>query len=211
MTTLQKEHFLYGEGDAWYRRNKAIVDYGPDDPIIRAIKELSDPPKAILEIGCSDGGRLRAIKEFLPSAKMSGVEPSVEALLANAVLRNVDFDLVRSTADDLPFNDSVFDLVIFGFCLYLLDRSDLFKAVAEADRVLADKGNLIIYDFQPQGPRRRPYKHLDGVTSFKMDYPDLFCANPAYEIVRVMWHKADTEAATTLHKDVLVGYREDAG
>jgi adenylyltransferase/sulfurtransferase len=39
------------------------------------------------------------------------------------------------------------DLVLFGFCLYLVDRKLISRVVAEADRVLKDTGFLGIVDF----------------------------------------------------------------
>jgi ubiquinone/menaquinone biosynthesis C-methylase UbiE len=86
------------------------------------------------------------------------------------------------TANSLKYPNEHFDVVWFGFCLYLIDRSLLTAAVAEADRVLRDNGYLVITDFDPQYPCRRKYHHLAGVQSYKADYSKLFLANPAYTL-----------------------------
>jgi len=39
------------------------------------------------------------------------------------------------------FAPEKFDLIIFGFCLYLTDWSDWFRIVAEADTVLRQAAN----------------------------------------------------------------------
>ncbi|MGB6911936.1 MAG: hypothetical protein WBE42_04170 [Pseudolabrys sp.] len=54
----------------------------------------------------------------------------------------------RATADDLSaFGPDTIDLLIYGWCLYLCDREDLFKIVTEGDRILKDSGYLVVYDF----------------------------------------------------------------
>jgi len=74
----------------------------------------------------------------------------------------------------------MFDIVVFGFCLYLCDREDLFRIAQEADRVLKPDGWLIIHDFFAKTPTRREYHHKPGLFSYKMDYRRLFDWHPAY-------------------------------
>ena len=80
----------------------------------------------------------------------------------------------------MPFGSDSFDIVIFGFCLYLCDREDLFRIAQEADRVLKKKSWLIINDFFSQTPTSSNYRHKAGLYSFKMDYRKLFDWHPAY-------------------------------
>lgn len=51
---------------------------------------------------------------------------------------------------------------------------------AEADRVLARSGWVVIHDFFTTEPQRRPYHHVPGLWSFKMDYRRLFDWHPNY-------------------------------
>ena len=44
------------------------------------------------------------------------------------------------TAEKLPFEENYFDILIFGFCLYLTDSEDLFKISSEAYRVTKKVG-----------------------------------------------------------------------
>lgn len=187
------------EGEAWWQRNRDIVDYGEDDLVMRSIKMLSTP-ESVLEIGCARGGRLEAIHR-LTGADCWGVDPAA-ASDRQPMQPCSPVTLRRGTADRLPI-ERTFDVVIFGFCLYLLDRADLFPAVAEADRVLKDGGHLLVYDFWPEHPCSRPYVHLDGLRSYKMDYSKLFLANPAYSLIRcyAVGLVGDREAAHTLKKN----------
>ena len=44
------------------------------------------------------------------------------------------------TADKLPFEDQSVDILVYGFCLYLCDREDMFNIAAEANRVIKSSG-----------------------------------------------------------------------
>jgi ubiquinone/menaquinone biosynthesis C-methylase UbiE len=132
----------------------------------------------ILEIGCSNGSRLQLIKEKLTEYKFFGIDPSREAIEEGK--KKYGLNLQVGTADFLPFEDSFFSIIVFGFSLYLCDRKDLFKIASETDRCLCDNGYLIIKDFQPPFPYKNDYKHLEGIFSYKMDYSRMFSWNPVY-------------------------------
>ena len=182
----QKDIFLGGEGDAWFRRNKEAMnraEYSENDTVYAAIKEvaLSEPPLdgralKLLEVGASNGLRLGRLQREL-GLKVAGVEPSSAAV---AEARTAGLNVSVGTAEQLPFPDATFDIVVFGFCLYLCDPADLFRIAAEADRVLKNTGWIIIQDFYAEAPATRPYHHFDGVYSRKMDYRTLFSWHPAY-------------------------------
>ncbi len=93
---------------------------------------------------------------------------------------NLNVELIRGTADDLPFKDEEFDIVFAGFCLYWVDRKYIMKCVSEIDRVLKTGGYVFIHDFDVKIPRMRPNKHNTDMYTFKMNYADLFLANPQY-------------------------------
>jgi SAM-dependent methyltransferase len=183
----QKDVFLQSEADAWYERNhQALVnrDFSNDDPVTAAIVEIcrlrqhagGNGKLKIVEIGCGEGKRLEWFAQNLP-VDVFGVEPSAKAV-EKACGRGISVQ--RGTADQLAFEDSTFDVVIFGFCLYLCDRQDLFKIAQEADRVLKSDAWLVISDFFAPAPVRREYHHKPGVYSYKMDYRTLFDWHPAY-------------------------------
>lgn len=186
----QKDIFLSSEGDAWYERNKEIINHKETDQIINCINELGLKPKKILEIGCSNGYRLDKLEKQYGAACF-GIDPSLEAIKeGQAAFKKIK--LSQGTADALDFPASEFDLVIIGFCLYLCDRNDLFKIAYEVDRVLADEGQIVILDFGPPFPYKNNYKYVEGVFSFKMNYASLFNWNPNYFTVysRVLAHEA---------------------
>ena len=201
----QREAFLAGEGEAWWNRNRDIVDYGDDDLVLRSVERLFTPG-SVLEIGCAKGGRLEALYR-LTGADCWGVDPAAVTGYHQPMQPRSPITLRRGTADKLPI-ERTFDIVIFGFCLYLLDRADLFPAVAEADRGLKDGGHLLVYDFWPEQPCSRPYVHCPGLRSFKMDYSKLFLANPAYSLIRcdATGKGGDRVAVHTLKKNSGLAY-----
>jgi SAM-dependent methyltransferase len=182
----QKTIFLLGEADAYFHRNAqqnahehaAALQDPCHDPIIRALIEIK--PQRILEVGASNGWRLDVARQ-LWHTKAHGIDPS-RAAVADGNTRYPSIALQVGTADALPA--ALFDCVVFGFCLYLCDRPDLFRIAAEADRVLAGGGHLVVYDFFPTAPHCNPYVHRPGIFSYKMDYAALWRWHPSYSVWR---------------------------
>jgi SAM-dependent methyltransferase len=177
----QRDVFLESEGDAWLARNPPPGTALPgSDELLLAILQLPMPQTAasikILEIGCGSGTRLAWLNRNR-GFECRGLEPSakgVEAARAQGVT------VQQGTAESLPFDAASFDIVVFGFCLYLCDREDLFRIASEADRVLRNPGWIVIRDFYSPTPTRRPYHHRAGLFSYKMDYRSLFAWHPGY-------------------------------
>lgn len=181
----QKETFLAAEADRFFARNQGIYDgesgYSKSYSVEPTILRMGIEPTSVLEIGCSNGWRLASLRERFPNARFAGIEPSAKAVEEGR--ERWGLDLRVGTADDLPFADGEFDLVIFGGCLYLCDRSDLFRIAWQADRVLADRGFLCLWDYAARVPYANDYRHTDGIRSYKMDYPSMFLWNPDYWMV----------------------------
>jgi ubiquinone/menaquinone biosynthesis C-methylase UbiE len=179
----QKDAFLESEGDAWFRRNVTATTPHPapqSDSLLREILELPArhcvPGTKVLEIGCGDGARLGWLRENR-GFDCYGIDPSPQAV---AAVQARGIAACIGTAERLPFEDQAFEIVIFGFCLYLCDREDLFRIASEADRVLRNPGWLLILDFYSPATLKREYHHRRGLFSYKMDYRTLFTWHPAY-------------------------------
>lgn len=208
----QKLVFLESEGDAWFDRNHDHVlsrDYANADRVVQALTRISkqdDKKLRVLEIGCSEGHRLLWLERNL-NVDVFGIEPSAKAV---ALAQKNGLKVQQGSADKLPFDTGSFDVVIFGFCLYLCDRDDLFAIAAEVNRVLASAAWVIILDFHSESHSARAYHHKSGLFSYKMDYRQLFAWHPSYacfshEIVGhetqgLTDNKADWEAVSILRK-----------
>jgi SAM-dependent methyltransferase len=210
--TKQRDTFAAGEGDAWFLRNADVTESVVDDRIASHVAPGGD----VLEIGCSDGRRLASLASS--TGRRVGVDPSAAAIGVGRD-RWPELELHVGSADALPV-DGPFDVVVFGFCLYLCDRELLPRIVAEGDRVLRDGGTLAIVDFDPPFPTRRAYRHRDGLWSWKMDYASLYAAFPSYVVAEKVplhhdapaWTADERErvALTILKKHVDGGYAEEA-
>jgi len=184
----QGEEFLGGEGDAWFSRNHSHVKVSPARRLLgKWCSPHKDSLGKILEIGAGNGLPLAYLCDVL-DAEGVGIEPSQKAvenwpLLRGEVVGGASASLMVGLASELPYEDKSFDLVIFGFCLYLVDRSLLYRAIAEADRVLRDGGFLCIEDFDASAPYSNSYHHRDGISSFKSDYANIFMSSGHYHLM----------------------------
>ena len=178
----QSTAFMLREGDKYYQRN--FSKSREPDHVFEAIKDNKLKPHTVLEVGCGDGWRLRRIRTDL-GAVCYGIDPSKDAINdAPQSVEKYGISCWRGTADKLVgVSDNSIDMVIYGFCLYLVDREDLFNAVAECDRVLRDGGHIVIHDFHSSRPYSRIYEHAPELKSYKQDYAALWLANPAYRMV----------------------------
>lgn len=181
MTLVQKGTFLEIEADQWFQRNRSQLSPDRGDLVTDALVGIGAKPTRVLEIGCANGWRLDRLRRRF-SCTCSGVEPSSQAIQEGRS-SFPDLDLRVGTADELPFEAGSFDLVVYGFCLYLVDPSLHLRCVAEGDRVLRDGGLLLVFDFVVPFPYHNPYAHHPGLSSYKLEFSRYFLAHPAYNLV----------------------------
>lgn len=218
MTRPVDQHDAWAAGeaaDAWFERNKPkLTGTASGDKATRLFAAHISAGQRVLEIGVANGHRLDRLRE-LSGCDGFGIDPSPAAIVDGTAKYDA-LHLAVGTAEKLGFPDGFFDAVIFGFCLYLVDRRMLAQVVAEADRVLAFGGRLMIVDFDPATPCRRPFVHHPGLWSYKMCYPNLWLANPEYVLAEKVCYSHDGEV---FHADpgervgawVLIKQEMDAG
>lgn len=195
---LQRDVFLSGEGDAWFQRNRRNhpIATPAEDLLLPALLELpleAGAATQVAEVGCGQGLRLHALAQQRGWA-VRGLDPSSDAI---AVATDLGVEAQVGTAEQLPWADNSLDLLIFGFCLYLCDRGDLFQITAEAHRVLKPQAWLGILDFWSPYQHSNPYHHKQGVKSYKTNLPAMFTWHPAYVVTD---HKL-RHHATRAHTD----------
>lgn len=176
-------------GDRYFqRRGPAMEEFAKtpyNDPIIWAVDSiktsLKDLEDNVLEIGCSNGWRLNALRG-LYGFHCFGIDPSGLAIMKGKELYP-NIDLREGIAEELPYPGEQFDIVIFGFCLYACARENLFLISAQADRVLKTGGSLIVHDFYPSVNHHNINLDYPSVRTYKMDYSTMFSWHPAYKIM----------------------------
>lgn len=95
----------------------------------------------MLDVGCGTGRAAAALAER--GSRVWGIEPSPEmAALARERVSTVKV----ASAERLPFKDGWFDRALMWLVVHLLDRP---RAFAEAHRVLAPDGRIVVATFDP--------------------------------------------------------------
>tara|TARA_B100001564_G_C20651559_1_gene677110 strand:+ start:1725 stop:2393 length:669 start_codon:yes stop_codon:yes gene_type:complete len=181
---VQRETFIQSEGDSYFKRNQKNLSKDINefylDFFIPKIKKNSK----ILEIGCSNGRILNWFQKKLPNynLELHGIDPSYESIISGTKQYN-NLQLKKGTSDNLEYQNSYFDIVLCGCFFYLIDRGLVFKTTSEIDRVLKQKGNLVIVDFDVPFPKLNNYEHNDKIKTYKNDYSKFFTGGGHYSLI----------------------------
>lgn len=183
-----KNIFKESEADQWFERNLSFFEKEErgcmlsTNTLISWLIPFKSEINNILEVGCGSGHNLNALCEKLES-KGIGIDPSKKAIsyAKEKFYKNSSF--IVGTADNINLPNHSFDLLHFGFCLYLVDRNDYYKAIAEADSLVKAGGFISIIDFDPWFNTRRNYHHKEGVSSFKTKNSQVFTSTNHYSLV----------------------------
>lgn len=176
---MQEKVIAKSEGDAWFLRNFEYLSSLNDMPIdVAFVRDTFADTKfsisEILEIGCSAGIKL-SLYQKLFDCNVAGIDPSKLAIAkAKELFPNKKFNFYLGNSTELNFIENSFDLVIFGFCLYLVDDFIINRSIDEAIRVLKSGGFLVITDFDVPEDFTVPYSHNSGLLTYKRNYVRLF-------------------------------------
>lgn len=143
-----------------------------------------------LDVGCGEGRVCRLLKER--GIETVGIDPT-EPMLRRARLLDPEGDYHQAGAEDLPFSDASFDLVVT--CLTLIDIPNFRAAISEMNRVLAPGGTLLALNLtclQSAGMQAGWQTNTDGVpTHFGLDnYGSEWSAWVEWAGIRIEnWHR----------------------
>jgi ubiquinone/menaquinone biosynthesis C-methylase UbiE len=106
-----------------------------------------------LDIGCGDGKFTRFLARS--GAATTGIDVNPVPLArarTKAAEENLTIEFIEARAEDMPFADARFDVVVFSNSLHHVAPDMMDKALAEAARVLAPGGQLYIMEPVAEGP-----------------------------------------------------------
>ena len=139
----------YWDGDRKYGYGGFSYD-GRWEPMARELiahYDLQDG-KRVLDVGCGKGFLLFELKKLLPGLEVQGVDIS-EYALANAKEEMRPF-LSLGSAQQLPYPDQSFDLVISLNTLHNLYLFDLCKALQEIERVKRGRSYIVAESYRTE-------------------------------------------------------------
>ena len=140
---MAKDAFSFSGGDA-LNYDKYLGPLLFEPAALEVLQFLGDPATpSVLEISSGTGRLTRLLKSyFSPETKLIASDISIDMLdLARQKLNNDSIEYVVADAQQLPFEDNAFDLVICQFGLMFLP--DKLKGFQEALRVLKPGGRYI--------------------------------------------------------------------
>ena len=180
----QELAFRKSEGNKWFLRNlKKIEENSIEISLLcNWLMPFQNEINNILEIGSGAGHKLAQLCWQL-NALGQGVDPSKTAVDFANKKYNQKCSYTVATADDLSFFNNKFDLVHFGFCLYLVSRNKIDDVVKQADQLLKSGKFLSIIDFDPHDSYENEYAPFKGLKSYKANYYKMFCDLGNYSIV----------------------------
>lgn len=160
-TSLEPRYLalLEGEREKWWDpanfdtwKNLYVSEYARGHFVVNTLRsylpEFEIRDARVLDVGCGDAGVPIAFAEA--GAQAAGVEPyapSVERGMVRVEEHGVDVELRVGVAEDLPYPDASFDLVILDNVLEHV--ADQPRTLAEIRRVLRPRGLLYMVTPKP--------------------------------------------------------------
>ncbi|PTM41106.1 class I SAM-dependent methyltransferase [Bosea sp. 124] len=138
----------------------------PANDTLRVIRTILTPleERRILEIGCGRGALLNALAEL--GAKVAGIDPD-PAALAEARKIAPTAILRQAGAESLPFVDAAMHAAIFVNSLHHVPLQGMAAALAEAARIVAPGGDVIVIEPLPEGTFFESMRPIEDETQIR--------------------------------------------
>lgn len=177
--------FKASKYDSWFLSNINVLE---SEALL--IKYMLEPnPGKVLSVGCGSGLFEYILRTRYGVIIQDCVEPSEDMA---KVAENRGLNVRIGKAEELPFNDEVFDTVLLNGVLDYVN--DDVKAIKEAYRVLKPGGHVIVADVIAEGAYGILYKLAELLGSWNDPYisrvkpPNPY---PIEYIKQARWHTVD--------------------
>lgn len=124
-------------------------------PVVRRFKEFYGLTSndSILDVGCAKGFMLYDFRECIPGVKLRGLDISSYAI--DNALDDVHELVQVGSADDLPYADASFDLVISINTIHNLPLDRCKKALTEIERVSRKHKFIVVDAYRNEEEKKR--------------------------------------------------------
>lgn len=136
-----------------------VATLGRDRRLREAILEIAglSSGERVLDVGCGTGTLAIDVKRQVGrEGVVQGIDASEEMIALarkKADSRGVGADFQVAAAQDVPFADATFDVVLCTMVMHHLPRDQREAAIAEMFRVLVPGGRVLIVDLSREGNR----------------------------------------------------------
>ncbi|HEV7258175.1 MAG TPA: class I SAM-dependent methyltransferase [Bosea sp. (in: a-proteobacteria)] len=139
----------------------------PVNDTLRALRTILAPleERRIVEIGCGRGALLHALAGL--GAKVAGIDPD-QAALAEARKAAPTAILLQASAESLPFIDAAMHAAVFVNSLHHVPISGMTGALAEAARIVAPGGDVIVVEPLPEGTFFESMRPIEDETAVRL-------------------------------------------
>ena len=178
--------FVTQEADAWFERNAATatIPASPDDPVLKALRQVELPSKGLLlDVGGAAGRLAAGFQRDYPEWTCHVIEPSAKAIAAGKdAFPHLEFHQASITQAE-GFSLPEADLIIVAGVLYWVDRHLLSRAICNIDLALKNGSFLVISEFDSPSLKANEYRHYPGLYTYKQDYTKIFQALGTYHLI----------------------------
>lgn len=201
----QTGEFARGESARYVRDRQG---FAPSTIFAEDLAGLGGTVSTVLDVGCGHGVNLRWTLDHLSAAHGVGVEPSADAVavLQEQYAADARLSFVTAPAHALPFATDAFDLVVVWSVLHWIGRDEYLQSIGEAIRVA--RKWLLVMDFAPAQDYRTPYRHVEGLHTYKQDFVTAVLSSGAMRLTRDerWWEPVPGEPRTVVHEHELTPF-----
>jgi ubiquinone/menaquinone biosynthesis C-methylase UbiE len=166
-----------------HRRNRdgRIEIASKKNLVFKIISKNKIIPKKVLEIGSSTGYLLEGLRANY-NCQCYGIDTSKTAISEGKKLfKNINH--THGMFENSKLKDSKYDLIIFGFFLFMLPPSKVLNLFSKIDLCLKNRGHIVINDFYNKSNsfKIKDYKHEKKLKVYRWDYKKVFLSLPYYK------------------------------